>query len=131
MYDLIQDQKRSLTKGGLVRFIAVFFLTVLLSCPAWAAFKGPNTDAAPVTVALEAQQAAKGATCVLEGYITNQVQKDRYTFEDKSGSLTVAIPPHVFGAVEITPGNLVKITGEVRGRKDPNRPPGCALSGSA
>ena len=104
-----------------MRLFTAFFLLILLSCPAWAAFKGPGPNAAPITTALEAQKAAEAATCILEGNITNQVQQDRYTFEDKSGSLIVTIPPHVFGSVEVTPENLVKLTGEVRGKKDPNR----------
>jgi len=105
-----------------MRLLATFFLVILFSCPAWAAFKGPGADSAPVSTALEAQKAAEGVTCVLEGSIINQIQKDRYTFEDKSGSLIVTIPPHVFGSLEITPENLVRVTGEVRGRKNPDSP---------
>ena len=104
-----------------MRLFTAFTLVILLSCPAWAAFKGPGADSAPAATALEAQQAAEGVTCVLEGKIINRIQKDRYTFEDSSGSLTVTIPPHVFGTVEITPENLIRITGEIRGKKDPNR----------
>lgn len=105
-----------------MRSVTALFLVILLACPAWAAFKGPGTAAAPLTTVLSAESASEGATCILEGNITEQLQKDRYLFKDAGGSLTVNIPPHVFGSHEVTPDTLVRITGEMRGKKDAGHP---------
>jgi len=91
----------------------IFMLT-----PAWAEFKGPSvSEFAPVTQVLAATQAPEGATCVLTGNIIQHEGKDRYTFKDASGSMEVRIAPPVFGALEVTPQNTVRLTGEIAGKR--------------
>ena len=100
-----------------MRLPAAFFLVILLSCPAWAAFKGPGADAAPVATALEAHKAPEGVTCVLEDTLPVRFKKT----DTRLRITVVHYWSHVFGSVEIMPENLVRITGEVRGKKDPDR----------
>ena len=105
-----------------MRHIVTFLLVLALACPAFAAFKGPSAAFTPVTTAIEADKAPEGATCVLQGAITGHLAKDRYTFKDTTGSITVNIPPHVFGALDVAPADTVRLTGEIRGKKNPDRP---------
>lgn len=104
-----------------MRLLTSLVLCLLLSAPAWGAFNGPSATSAPLVTAGTAASAMEGATCVLEGNITEHLVKDRYSFKDSSGTIIVNIPPHVFGSQEVTPANTVKITGEIRGKKDLNR----------
>ena len=89
--------------------------------PSFAAFKGPSAAAALVATAAEAMKAEEHATCVLEGNITDHLSRDRYTFKDGSGTMQVAIAPHVFGSLEVSPENTVRLTGEIGGKKHPDR----------
>ena len=104
-----------------MRILMALILIAVTASPAIAALKGPSASSSPVSTATLAQEADEGATCVLEGSIIEHLAKDRYTFKDKSGSIVVNIPPHVFGTLEVTPQNTVKLTGEIRGKKDRNR----------
>lgn len=105
-----------------MRGFSLLLALCLWACPAWAGFTGPNASVAPaITSAAPALEAPEGTTCVLTGTIVNHLTRDRYTFKDDTGSIEVNIPPHVFGALDVTPANTVKITGEIRGKRDPNR----------
>ncbi|CAK7070824.1 MAG: Protein YgiW [Desulfovibrio sp.] len=105
------------------RLILLCFLLTFIASPAWAAFKGPSATPTPaVTSALEATNSPEKTTCTLTGNITQHLTKDRYTFTDSSGTITVNIPPHVFGSLNVAPENTVKLTGEIRGKKNPNHP---------
>ena len=105
-----------------MRAVLIACLLCLLASPALAAFVGPSVATPPVTTTAAALGADEGATCVLTGAIVERLQKDRYTFKDDSGSMQVNIPPHVFGTTDVTPQNTVRITGEIRGKRNPNRP---------
>ena len=102
----------------------LFFLIFLLAAtPAFAAFNGPsdsNTYEVNSTAAASLE-AAEGSTCILEGNIVMHIEKNRYLFKDTSGEITVDIPPHVFGALTITPETKIRITGEIRGKRRPDR----------
>lgn len=104
-----------------MRFL-LFFIVILLSCPAWAAFNGPSVVAQKeLTTVMTALDAPEGTTCILTGNIIEHIKKDRYSFKDSSGTITVNIPPHVFGSLDVTPRNSVRITGEIRGKRDIHR----------
>ena len=89
--------------------------------PAWAGFNGPSTAATQAETVITAVGSSEGTTCVLTGNIIERLNRDRYTFRDSSGSITVNIPEHVFGSLEVTPEDTVRLTGEIRGKKDPAR----------
>ena len=114
----------TITKKGEkhMRLLVSFFMVCLLSCPAWAAFKGPSVAQKEFISATAALEAPEGATCVLTGNIIEHINKDRYTFKDDSGSIVVNIHPHVFGSLDVTPDNVVKITGEIRGKREKKSP---------
>ncbi len=104
-----------------MRYIIALLSAILLSASALTGFEGPT--AAPVstvTKASDALKATEDAHCILEGKIVNHLGKDRYTFEDASGSLVVNIPPHVFGP-RVTPQNTVRLVGEMGGIRFPDR----------
>ena len=102
--------KRSLT--------AAFSLSavLLMSTPALAGFHGPSDALKTVDNVQAAVQSPDMTTCVLQGHIIRHTEKNRYVFQDASGSMTIDIPPHVFGQLDVTPEDTVKITGEI-GRK--------------
>lgn len=102
--------------------VILLLVFCLWTCPAWAGFTGPSASVpATITSVAPALEALEGTTCVLIGNIVEHITKDRYTFKDNTGSIVVNIPQHVFGTYDITPANTVKITGEIRGKRDPNR----------
>lgn len=105
-----------------MRFLLLCCLIVVLASPAWAGFRGPSAAVTQVGTVTAASEAPEGTTCVLTGNIIEHLNRDRYTFKDDSGSITVNIPPHVFGALEVTPASKVRITGEIRGKRHPERP---------
>ena len=101
--------------------IPALTLTLLLSTTAYAGFNGPSDARAVTTSVQDAVQAGEMTTCVLEGNIIRHTEKNRYVFQDKSGTMIIDIPPHVFGLVEVTPQDQVRITGEIGGKKRPDR----------
>ena len=105
-----------------MRFLLTILMVAIFSCPAWAAFNGPSAASKELTSVVTALDAPEGATCVLTGNIIEHLNKDRYTFKDNSGSIVVNIPPHVFVSLNVTPGNTVRITGEIRGKREIHRP---------
>ena len=105
-----------------MRFLLTCCMLVLLASPAWAGFRGPGTAMTQAATVTAAAEAPEGTTCVLTGNITEHLGRDRYMFMDGSGSMAVNIPPHVFGTLEVTPANTVRITGEIRGKRHPERP---------
>ncbi len=100
-------------------FLLVFMLSVT---PAFAAFNGPSDAYKVETSAAAALTAKEGATCILEGTIMRHLQKNRYLFKDASGDIVIDVPPHVFGALTVTPETPVRITGEMRGLKSQKNP---------
>lgn len=101
-----------------MRLLAASLIVCLMTCPAWAAFKGPSAIQQEFVTAVTASEAPEGTTCVLTGHIIEHITRDRYTFKDATGSIIVNIPPHVFGAMEVTPEDTVRLTGEIRGKRD-------------
>ena len=97
---------------------------LLLTCGvSFAGFNGPSESAGPVTQVSQALAADEATTCVLEGNIVKHLTKNRYEFTDGTASMTVDIPPHVFGQIDVTPQDRVRLTGEIGGKKRPERQP--------
>lgn len=97
-------------------------LSLLLATNAHAAFIGPSDARKVVTTVQVAVDSENDTTCVLDGNIVRHLDKNRYAFEDKSGTMTVDIPPHVFGQVDVTPKDTVRLTGEMTKKKTAEHP---------
>lgn len=96
-------------------------MALLMSTTAYAGFNGPSDSLQVTRTVQEAVQAKEMTTCVLEGNIVRHTEKNRYIFQDAGGSMTIDIPPHVFGQVNVTPEDTVRITGEIGGKKRPEK----------
>ncbi len=95
----------------MTRILTILF--VLFAFQAYAAYTGPTSDTYNgANTAAAAMQAPEGATCVLEGNITMRIRGNRYMFKDASGTIEIDIPPHVFGDMDVSDKDRVKITGE-------------------
>ena len=89
----------------------------LMSSTSYAGFIGPSDTLQVNRTVQDSVKAEEMTTCVLEGNIVRHTEKNRYIFQDKSGTMTIDIPPHVFGQVDVTPQDTVRITGEIGGKK--------------
>ncbi len=116
---IIDSLFHNIPEVSMKSFIPALFMTLILSTTAYAGFNGPS-DARAVTTVQEAVEAGEMTTCVLEGNIIRHTERNRYLFQDKSGSMVVDIPPHVFALVDVTPQDHVRITGEIGGKKRPD-----------
>jgi uncharacterized protein (TIGR00156 family) len=89
-------------------------MAALLTLPGLAAaqYAGPG---APVTVTtIVAAAAARDDTpVVLEGYLIQQVSKDKYIFSDGKDQIRVEIDSKVFPGVTVNERTRVRIHGEV------------------
>ncbi len=61
----------------------------------------------------EAQNLGDDAYVVLQGNIINKIGDEKYTFQDKTGSITIEIDDDDWDGVDVTPADLVEIQGEV------------------
>ena len=93
-------------------------LALLMTGSAYAGFHGPSDSREVINTVQAAVQSGDMTTCVLEGNIVKHTEKNRYLFQDKSGSMTIDIPPHVFGQLDVTPQDTVRITGEIGKKKN-------------
>jgi uncharacterized protein (TIGR00156 family) len=73
-------------------------------------FSGPGI--APVTVR-QAMTMRDDSYAVLRGNITRHLGKDKYLFEDATGSIHVEIDRDKWGGLTVTPRDSVEIQGEV------------------
>lgn len=88
---------------------------------AQAGFLGPSSNADPTTSLAECSRADEMTTCILTGRLTRQEYRNRYLFEAEGGRMIVDIPPHVFGKLDVSPEQTVRLTGEVGGKRHPDR----------
>lgn len=100
---------------------ALALCALLAPAPAEAAFLGPSASPAPAKTLQECADAEEMTTCVLSGRIVRREHKNRYVFEAEGGRMMVDIPPHVFGQLDVTPEQTVRLTGEVGGKRHPDR----------
>ena len=104
-----------------MRYVMAVLLALSLSIPAFAGFEGPGTAQGGfdgpglqrVTQAAQVRQARDDAPCTLDGFIVERIGKEKYTFEDASGRVTVEIDDRVFGGARVTPRTRVRLVGEV------------------
>lgn len=94
---------------------------LLAPSPADAAFLGPSASPAPAKTLRECADAEEMTTCILTGHLVRREHKNRYAFEAEGGQMMVDIPPHVFGQLDVTPEQTVRLTGEVGGKRHPDR----------
>ena len=105
-----------------MKLLASICCSLLLLCgTASAGFNGPSDSAGPIHQVEQALAADEATTCVIEGNILKHIKKNRYEFTDGTASMVIDVPPHVFGQLEITPQDKVRITGEIGGKKRPDR----------
>ena len=97
-------------------------LSLLMTSSAYAGFIGPRDEREVASTVQTAVASGNDTTCVLEGNIVRHTEKNRYVFQDKSGTMTVDIPHHVFGQVDVTPQDTVRLTGELGKKKDAAHP---------
>ena len=114
---IIDSLFHNIPEVSMKSFIPALFMTLMLSTTAYAGFNGPS-DARAVTTVQEAVEAGEMTTCVLEGHIVRHTERNRYVFQDAGGSMTIDIPPHVFGQLDVTPQDTVRITGEIGKKKN-------------
>ena len=75
-------------------------------------FYGPTADSASVTVE-QAKQMKDETFVVLRGKIKQMVGKEKYLFEDQSGSIVVEIDDEDWNGVTVGPEDTVELRGEV------------------
>lgn len=100
---------------------ALSALALLSPQDARAGFLGPSNAAAPTTSLAECARAEEMTTCVLTGRLTRHERRNRYLFEAEDGQMLVDIPPHVFGQTDVRPDQTIRITGEIGGKRHPER----------
>ncbi|MCK3655606.1 hypothetical protein A4G19_07540 [Pasteurellaceae bacterium Macca] len=98
----------------------LFVITSLLvASTAMAGFNGNSVPAGyqgkskGTTTVAQAKRAAEDTYVALEGRITTQLGHERYTFQDKTGSITVEIDNDKWHGLNISPKDTVVIYGEV------------------
>lgn len=75
-------------------------------------FYGPTAPSASVTVA-EAKNLKDESFVVLKGNIKQMVGKEKYLFEDKTGSIVIEIDDDDWNGLSVSPEDIVEIRGEV------------------
>lgn len=98
--------------------VSLTLAALVMSTSAYAGFRGPSDSREIINTVQAAVQSDDMTTCVLEGNIIKHLEKNRYVFQDTSGTMTIDIPPHVFGQLDVTPQDTVKITGEIGKKKN-------------
>ncbi len=74
-------------------------------------FKGPS-EKSPTTV-IEAKKMKDETYVLMQGKIEKKIKNDKYTFTDKTGSMTVEIDNDVWKGTVVTPNDNTEITGEI------------------
>ncbi len=75
-------------------------------------FQGPSATAGANTVA-KALKSSDDTYVSLTGHITSRIGKEKYTFQDETGSITIEIDDKKFYGRTVTPETTVRIVGEV------------------
>jgi len=61
----------------------------------------------------DAKKLNDDAYVVLQGNITDKIGDEKYTFQDKTGSITIEIDDDDWDGVDVTPADMVEIQGEI------------------
>lgn len=84
-------------------------------------FSRPQQCRGPTTSLAECARAEEMPTCVLTGHLTRHERRNRYLFEAEDGRIIVDIPPHVFGQTDVRPEQIIRLTGEIGGKRHADR----------
>ncbi|WES67236.1 YdeI family stress tolerance OB fold protein [Superficieibacter sp. HKU1] len=60
-----------------------------------------------------------GASVSFRGNLVKKTGDDRFLFRDKTGEITVQIPPSVFNDREVKPDHLLTLSGSLDKKQDP------------
>lgn len=60
-----------------------------------------------------------GASVSFRGNLVKKTGDDRFLFRDKTGEITVQIPPSVFDDREVKPDHLLTVSGSLDKKQDP------------
>lgn len=93
------------------------FIFLLVNQEIYAGFNGPSETKEILKTVQQVLAADDMTTCTLEGNVIKHLEKNRFTFKDQSGEVVVDIAPYVFGGVDITPQDPIKLVGEVKGKR--------------
>ncbi len=75
-------------------------------------FQGPSATSGANTVA-KALKSSDDTYVSLTGHIISRIGKEKYTFQDETGTITVEIDDKKFYGRTVTPETTVRIVGEV------------------
>ncbi len=75
-------------------------------------FSGPGDQPRPSTAA-EAANLPDDAEITVTGYIVRSLGDERYEFQDDTGTLVVEIDDDEWRGIEVTPQDLVELSGEI------------------
>lgn len=93
----------------------MFALAAIAAVPAQAQFQGPGASgrSGTATTVAEASRARTGTRAVLQGNIVERQRRDYFTFEDRTGRMTVEIARPVFRGRTVTTKTRVRLHGLV------------------
>ncbi len=73
-------------------------------------FSGPGISSSTVQ---QAKNMKDDSPVVLKGYIIQNLGNEKYLFKDESGTITVEIDHDEWRGLQVTPSDLVEISGEI------------------
>jgi uncharacterized protein (TIGR00156 family) len=90
-----------------------FIVSIVLvtAIGAYGAYTGPSS--ARVSTVSEAKEMPDDADVILEGRIDMRLGHEKYQFSDETGTITVEIEDDEWRGVDVGPGDVVVIYGEV------------------
>ncbi|OLQ84334.1 hypothetical protein BIY21_05470 [Vibrio ponticus] len=91
--------------------LAIVVACSVITAPAFAAFKGPETAA--VNTVKQANDAADDSAVLLTGNIIESIGNETYLFKDETGQIQIEIDDEDWMGVDVTPNDRVVIRGEV------------------
>lgn len=100
-------QKSSLLYVGLIT------AALILSTASKAAYQGPGTTPAAVTIADILNSPVEDQTVTLQGRLLKKTGKEEYLFSDGKDSITVEIDDKDLHPITVTANSVVEIVGEV------------------
>ncbi len=86
---------------------------LITTSDAFAAYKGPTSSDFVKSDVKSALKANDNTQMALEGYILKHIGKNKYFFQDNSGSLVVEIDKEDFLEIYVDEHTFVRISGEV------------------
>lgn len=101
-----------------MRILACLLLSVLLATTAMANYSGPSAGAQHQTGDVsKALNARDDTRMILEGRVTKHLGGDKYTFQDRTGSMVVEIDRKAMQGIKFDDKTRVRLYGEVDSEK--------------